>query len=225
MFFLFAVVVSCTSQRVTTSSNLVMRKIESENFVYNNQEVTVDFVEVFNQNYKFEVLIRNKSKDSIFVTPASFKYSIVSESAGTDSAFTNVIIPEDRIEQLSIQQDSLRNKKNPYSLLGKSSKEIVTDGIIAGTIGRIFGHSGDDLELQRQKDEDNWEREHSFQLNSVDRELNFWNNDALLPLMIPAMSEVSGKVLIPVSLNANIIKIEIPIKNDIHNFTFKQLKR
>ena len=41
--------------------------------------------------------------------------------------------------------------------------------------------------------------------------------------MIPPENEVSGKVLFPVSLNTNEIKIEIPIQNVVYNFRFKQL--
>lgn len=190
IFLIFAVVISCTSQRVTTSSKLVIRKIESENLFNNNHNVKVNFIEIHNQNYKFEVFIRNKSKDSIYVSPNTFKYSIISESVEADTTFINAINPEEEVKQLSIQLDSLNNKKNPYSLLGKSIKEVATEGIIAGTIGAIFGRSGDDIESQRQKDDDNWDREYSLQLNSVYKELNFWNNEALLPRIIPPMSEI-----------------------------------
>ena len=224
IFLIFALVISCTSHRITKSSKLVMRKIENESIFNNRHRVKIDFVEVYNQNYKFEVFVRNKSKDSIFVTPALIKYRIISESVKGDSTFVNAINPEEEIKQLSIQLDSLKNNKNPYSLLGKSTKEVVTDGIIAGTLGVIFGRSGDDIETQRQKNEDDWAREHDFKTNSVNRELIFWNNEALLPQMIPPMSEVSGKILFPVSLNANKIKVEVPIESEIYNFIFEQLK-
>jgi len=198
-------------------------RIESDTKFSDNQEVKVDYKGLYNQNYKFEVSIRNKSKDSIFVNPSSFKYSMISVKIGTDSTFINAINPEERIEQLELKEDSLKNEKNPYSLADKSVKEIATEGLISGTIGLIFGQNGEELELQRQKNEDDWEQEHNLQLNKVNEELYFWNNNALLPFMIPPKNEVSGKVLFPVSLNTNEIIIEIQIQNDFYNFRFKQL--
>jgi hypothetical protein len=40
--------------------------------------------------------------------------------------------------------------------------------------------------------------------------------------MIPPNNKVSGNVLFPVSLNANEIKIEIPLLNDVYIFRYKQ---
>ena len=217
------ILASCTTQRMATSSKLMLYRIENDTKFSDNQEVTVDYKGLYNENYKFEVLIRNKSKDSIFVNPALFKYIIISGKIRTDSTFINAINPEERIEQLGLIEDSLKNVKNPYSLADKSVKEIATEGLISGTIGLIFGHNGEELESQRKKNEDEWEQEHNLQLNKRNEELNFWNNNVLLPFMIPPKSEVSRKVLFPVSLNTNEIKIEIPIQNVVYNFRFKQL--
>lgn len=198
-------------------------RIESDTIFSDNQEVKVDFKGLYNQNYKFEVSIQNKSKDSIFVNPSSFKYSKISGKIGTGSTFINAINPEERIEQLELKEDSLKNEKNPYSLTDKSVKEIALEGLISGTIGLIFGQNGEELESQRQKNEDDWEQEHNLQLSNVSEELYFWKNNALLPFMIPPKNEVSGQVLFPVSLNTNEIIIEIQIQNDFHHFRFKQL--
>jgi len=148
---------------------------------------------------------------------------MISGKIGTDSTFIYAINPEERIEELELKEDSLKNEKNPYSLVDKSFKEVATEGLISGTIGLIFGQNGEELESQRQENEDDWEQEHNLQLNKVNEELYFWNNNALLPFLIPPKNEVSGKVLFPVSLNTNEIKIEIPIPNDFYNFRFKQL--
>ena len=217
------ILASCTTQRIPTSSKLMLFRIESDIIFSNNQEVKVDYKGLYNQNYKFEVSIHNKSKDSIFVNPSSFKYSTISGKIGTVSTLINAINPEERIEQLELKKDSLKNEKNPYSLADKSVKEIATEGLISGTIGLIFGQNGEELESQRQKNEDDWEQEHNLQLNKVNEELYFWNNDALLPYMIPPKDESSGQVLFPVSLNTNEIIIEIQIQNDLYNFRFKQL--
>jgi len=197
-------------------------RIDSDTKFSNNHEVRVDYKEIYNHNFKFEVFIRNKTTDSIFVNPASFKYSLISEKIETDSNFTYGITPAERIEQLEIQEDSLKNKKNPYSLADKSVKEIATEGLISGTIGLLFGQNGEELESQRQENEDEWEQERNLQVNKVNEELYFWNNNALLPFIIPPNNEVSGKVLFPVSLSTKEIKIEIPIQNDVYNFRFKQ---
>jgi hypothetical protein len=220
--FILLILVSCTTQRIATSSKLMIFSIDSDTKFSENHEVRVDYKGIYNENYKFEVIIRNKSTDSIFVNPASFKYSLTSEIIGTDSKFIPVINPEARIEQLEIQEDSLKNKKNPYSLTNKSVKKIVTEGLVSGTIGLIFSQNGEELESQRQVNEHDWEYEHNLQLTKVNEELIFWNNNALLPIMIPPQNEVSGKVLFPVSLITKEIKIEIPIQNDVYNFRYKQ---
>ncbi|SHH70906.1 hypothetical protein [Wenyingzhuangia marina] len=221
-FCILFILVSCKVQRIATTSKPMLFKIESDTKFSDNHEVSVDYKGIYNQNYQFEVIIRNKTKDSIFVNPASFKYSLISEKNGTDSLFIHVINPEEKIEQLVIHEDVLKNEKNPYSLADKSIKEIATEGFISGIIGLVFGQNGEELESIRQKNEDDWEQEHSLQLNKANEELYFWNNNALLPCTIPPKNEVFGKILFPVSLNTNEINIKISIQNDVYNFTFKQ---
>jgi hypothetical protein len=213
---------SCTTQYIPISSKLNLFRIESDTIINDRHEVKVDYKGLYNQNYKFEVSIRNNTKDSIFVNPSSFKYSVISENTGIDSIHINAINLEERIENLKFKEDCLKNLRNPYSLEKKSVKEIVVEGLIEGTIGLIFGQSGDELESQRQINEDDWDQEHNLKLCKVNEELYFWNNNALLPSVIPPKDKVSGKVLFPVKLNTNEIIIVIQIQNDLYKFRFKQ---
>ena len=207
---LFILAGCTTTQRIP-----MLYRIENDTTVSNNQEVKVDYKGLYNQNYKFKISIHNKSNDSIFVTPSSFKYS-------TDSTSINAINPEERIEELELERDGLINEKNPYSLADKSVKEIVVDGLVTGTIGLIFGIDPEEMETQREYDEDYWYDEHYGRLKKVNKELYFWNNDALLPCMIPPKAKSSGQVLFPVSSDTNEIRIEIQLQDDLYNFRFVQ---
>ncbi len=219
--YILFILVSCSTQRVATTSKLMLFRIDTDGEFSDNQEVQVDYNGLYNENYIFQVLIRNNSTDSIFVNPASFKYRLITGKMRIDTTIVNAINPEERIEQLKIQKDSLKNNTNPYSLAGKSVKEIATEGLISGTIVFLFGQNAEELESQRLKNEDSWEEEQSLKKNKVNAELQFWNTSALLPFVIPPNNTVSGMVLFPVSLNTNEIKIEIPIQNNGYNFLFK----
>ena len=221
--FILLILASCTTQRIATSTKPMIQISDRDTILNNKHQVEVRYKGIYNQNFNFEVFIRNNSKEPIYANPASFKYRVISDNIKTDSKFIHAIDPALRVEHLNVQVDSLKNDKNPYSFTGESVKEVATGGIVSGIVGLLFGQSGDDLETQRKIDDDSWERDHSLRLNSVNEELDFWNNDALLPSEILPKNEVSGKVLFPFSLYTNEINIEITIQNDTYNFRFKQL--
>ena len=220
--FILLILASCSTQRLATSPNLTLVPLNNGTKLSDKYEVRVDYKGLKNQNYEFKVFIRNKSNDSIFVNPASFTYRLISGKNETDPQIIYRINPEERIKQLTILADTLKNEKNPYSLTDKSTKEIVKEGLIRGTIGALLGQNAEDLEEQRLEDEDDWEQKHNLQLNKINNELHFWNNDAFISRTVPPNNETDGSILFPVSWETEEIEIEIPIQNELYIVGFKQ---
>lgn len=215
LLFLF---LSCTTQRAATPPTVSLVPINSNANQKKQYELRLDYVGLQNCNYEFKVFIANQSKDSIFVTPDSLRYSFISK----DNEIFHSISPEERSKQLKIQKNKLKNEKNPYSLSSKSIREVVTEGFIQGAIAYLFGQDPEELEEQREQDEDDWQRKHDLKLVEIKKKLNFWNNSVLLPGIIAPQEEVTGKILFPVYPDAQAIKIEIPVQDIVYNFRFKQ---
>ncbi|MBE0651793.1 MAG: hypothetical protein IH595_13250 [Bacteroidales bacterium] len=216
------ILASCTTQRFATLPKLTLSPLNKAVSLADNNEVKVDFTGLKSKNYEFEVSVKNNSKDTISIDPALFYYSVNPVKEGMTPKLIYSINPEKRIEQLEMQKDSLMSEKNPYSLNGKSVKQLVQEGLITGTISVLTGTKTKDLEAQRQQDEDDWNENHSYQLKMVMNELDFWNKSALLSCTIPPDSQVRGKVLFPVSVSAKEIQVEIPVQKKALNFTFAQ---
>jgi predicted N-formylglutamate amidohydrolase len=51
------------------------------------------------------------------------------------------------------QSNSLVNQNNPYSFTDKSSKQIIKEALISGTINALLGINPDEAEKQRLKSE------------------------------------------------------------------------
>lgn len=189
-----------------------------------NYDVKIQFNGIKYDKFEFEIFITNKSNDSISVNPSLFNYTSFSEEEEIDNEIDSQLVycinPEERIKQLKTQKNSLMNEDNPYSLVNKSVKEIAVEGLITGTIAVLFGQDAEELESQKEEDEYEWDQKHNLQLSKVDNELDFWNNNALIPCMVPLNSEISEAVLFPISKGAR--EIEIPIHNDVFTFRYTQ---
>ena len=56
------ILVSCTTQRLATSPDLALIPVNYDTKLSDNYEIRVDYTGLINQNYEFEVFIRNKFK-------------------------------------------------------------------------------------------------------------------------------------------------------------------
>ena len=220
IIYFLLMLVSCSSHRKSTTSNLTLTPLNYHSKLSDNYELSVHYIGLETTMYEFEITIKNKSKDSVFLNSSSFIYNTISEKNEKIPNYS--INPDERIKKLKIKKDSLTNQKNPYSLAGKSVKEIATEGIIDGIIALFSGLNAEKMEQQRQESENNWNQNHDTQLNEVNRELTFWNNSILLPNIAPPNNKICGKVLFPISLAAKKIELIIPLQNEVFNFRFAQ---
>ena len=211
---------SCTTQRFATTSNLSLKPLNNDTLQLNKYQTKVNFIRLNNQNYEFSVFIKNNSKDSASINPSLFSYNSMPNINETSHHLIYSIDPKERIKKLESQKDSLMKEKNPYSLAGKSTKEIVKSGLIQGTVATFFGQDPKKWESQREEDGYYWEQNHNYQLYKMEKELDFWNNDALLPQVVAPNNKTSGKVLFPVSMNVKEIQVRIRIQNDTLNYRF-----
>lgn len=218
----FLIFTSCATQHFVTTPNLTLSPLSNDIRQRDNYQAKVNFIGFKNWKYEFSVFIRNSSKDSISVNPSLFSYNSMPEKSKISPHLIYSINPEERMNQLEMQKDSLMKEKNPYSLAGKSTKELVRRGLINGTIASIFGQDHKKWESQRDKDEYYWEQDHNYYLNRVKKELEFWNNDALLSQVVAPNNKINGKVLFPISKSAKEIQVRILVQNDTLNFRFAQ---
>jgi hypothetical protein len=218
----FLILASCTTQRFATTSNLSLKPLNNDTVQIDKYHAKVNFIRLNNQNYEFSVFIKNNSKDTVSINPSLFSYNYIPNINETNHHLIYSINPKERIKKLESQKDSLMKEKNPYSLAGKSTKEIVKNGLIQGTVATLFGQDPKKWESQREEDEYYWEQNHNYQLNKMEKELDFWNNDALLPQVVAPNNKTSGKVLFPVSMNVKAIQVRILIQNDTLNYRFIQ---
>lgn len=215
-------IASCTTQRFATTSNLSLEPLNNDTAQLNKYQAKVNFIRLNNQNYEFSVFIKNNSKNSASVNPSLFSYNSMPNINETSHHLIYSIDPKEIIKKLESQKDSLMKEKNPYSLAEKSTKEIVKSGLIQGTVATLFGQDPEKWESQRKEDEYCWEQNHNYQLYKMEKELDFWNNDALLPQVVAPNNKTSGKVLFPVSMNVKEIQLRIRIQNDTLNYRFIQ---
>ncbi|MDN5201677.1 hypothetical protein QQ008_09900 [Fulvivirgaceae bacterium BMA10] len=75
-----------------------------------SHEVSMHYTKHQYDLYEFEVFIRNKSKDSISVDPSSFSYNSLSEKTEIDTKSIYSINPQEKIRQLEMQRDSLKDE-------------------------------------------------------------------------------------------------------------------
>ena len=108
LYILF-LLVSCTTKRLATTPDVVLIPLNNSSKQGGNYEVRVNYIGLINCNYEFEVYIRNNSKDSVFVNPDLFRYSFISENNEKNKHIIYSISPEEKIKQLKIQEDSLKN--------------------------------------------------------------------------------------------------------------------
>ncbi|WP_153637984.1 hypothetical protein [Prolixibacter sp. NT017] len=217
----FLILACCTTQRLTTTPNLQLIRVDNNRRQSHNYEAEVNFTRVRNKNYQFSVAIKNNSNNPVSVDPSLFSY-IFWPGKNKISPQIYCVNPDETINRLERQKDSLMNEKNPYSLKGENTKEIVKNGLIQGTVAAIFGQDPKKWESQREEDEYNWEQDHSARLSRVEKELDFWNNRALLPQNVAPNTKISGEVLFPVAMSIKGLQISILLQNDTLNFGFKQ---
>jgi len=223
LFIILLLLASCSTKRISTFSELPLfstGELISQN---ENYEVKIQFIKTIYDNYEFKIGIKNKSNDSIFVESSMFTYDYFPNEKGIDQQSVCCINPKARIKQLNINKDSLVKEKNPYSLANKSTKEIIKEGLVSGTIAVVFGQDPEEFEEQREDSESAWEQKHQHNLNQINDELLYWNNKTLFSCNISPNSEFWETVLFPISKEVKKIIIEIPIHKDVFNFQFIKL--
>ena len=223
VFIILLLLLSCSTQRMYTSPEPSLFSTDILISQNENFEVEIQFIKTIYDNYEFEIGIKNKSNDSIFVDSSMFRYVSLSNRKETTQQPVYCINRKEKIQQLNIAKDSLMKEKNPYSLANKSTKGIVKEGLVSGTIAVIFGQDPEKYEEQREDNESEWEQKHQFNLNLVNSELLYWNNKTSFPYNIPPNSELRGTVSFPIPKEIKEIDMEIPVCKDVFNFQFTRL--
>ena len=93
---------SCTTQRYATTPNVTLNRLSSDTGKNDQYLVKVNFTGLMDQNYQFNVSIRNNSKSSVSVTPSLFAYNAMPKESSTTPHLIYSLNPKEEINKLKI---------------------------------------------------------------------------------------------------------------------------
>ncbi len=228
IIFFLLIIQGCFVQRVNVEPQPVLNIINNPIYEDNKLNLKIEYAGIKYNMYEFNIEIRSKYNKPVYIDPSLFYYRKNSESDSTgNKIFSKEIIysinPYEKVKQLLSQSNSLVNQNNPYSFTDKSSKQIIKEALISGTINALLGINPDEAEKQRLLDEASWNNDHNLQLIRINNELMYWNNFAMFPAMIVESQKIKGSVFFPVSKESKEIEIIINILNYTIPFCYSQL--
>jgi hypothetical protein len=222
LVFLF----SCSTTKKNINIYPRYSLIKTQNEEIKDIKIESNFIKGTKEYLEFMIYINNNTVDTVKVNPSTFYYEIENKDSLNINYFKNQVFcidPDTTLEKLLVRKDSLSKLKNPYSLTTKKTKGIITDALISGTIGTILGVKPEDLEKQRKYDEDDWDEKQNNKIIEANKQITFWNKDALKHHMILSHCKDSGAILFPISIN-NEIEVFLPINDKIYSYKYKKSK-
>ena len=213
-FILLLLVVSCSTQRYPSFST---NKYEASN---ENLEVKIKYIKTVYDHYEFEIAIKNKSDHSVLVDASEFSYEYLTDMNRMEKNTVYSITPQALAKKISVEKDSVILEKNPYSLDGKSNKELMVEGLVAGTVALIMGDDPEEYEDQREESEDEWETDHNNKIKQMDRVLRYLKDKTSSAYNISPNSEYRERVLFPISMKVKTIEVKLPMRKDVFSFQF-----
>ncbi|WP_461629815.1 hypothetical protein [Labilibaculum euxinus] len=226
---LFFLLTGCAHQGVYNIKQLNVKPINKELrrtiLQSDSYELQMTPDGMFQRQMVFDVQFKNTSADSLIIDPSQFTYCPVypKNYVSTDQIHVQCVNPDAALEQMRENKTNLIAAKNPYSLKDKSIGDILTDGLIEGSINLIFGIDTDDENYEtREEKELAWNKEKESELKSIAANIDFLENKALLKTTLPPNKTIGGKILFPIETKASQIQIILPVGNQSDTVCFKQ---
>ncbi|PKQ68699.1 hypothetical protein BZG01_02975 [Labilibaculum manganireducens] len=226
---LFFLLTGCAHQGIYNIKQLNVRPIsrESEGTILqsDSHELQMTPDGMFQRQMVFDVQFKNTSADSLIIDPSQFRYcpAFPKNYTPEDQKYVQCVNPDATLEQMRENKTNLIAAKNPYSLKDKSIGDILTDGLIEGSINLIFGIDTDDENYETPEEKElNWNKEKESELKSIAANMDFLENKALLKTTLPPNKTIAGKILFPIETKAIQIQVILPVGNQSDTVSFKQ---
>jgi|GEM_PF-2913487 len=163
----------------------------------------------------FEAIITNTSKDTIFIDPSLFYYKAYRKTE--INSYNHIqsyscINSDSLLQRALIVKQELSHAKNPYSLENYTTKTIITEALVTGTIHALLGvkDNEDDYESREEK-EANWEKDRIQALKRCDETIDYLQNEAILNTSLAPKNMVKGKLRFTLILKAKRLKFYFPV--------------
>jgi hypothetical protein len=171
-------------------------------------------------NLDFTVTIQNGSADTVFIGPADWSYIPKFGPPGPGGRDTTTTIPaidpKQQVVWLNKWKAEEEEATNPYNDLAFS---LVT-GILESVL--ISKKEQEKAAYERQRNAEEWEREHWKTLYYIGNQIEFWRETAMGNILVVPGRTVSGRLLFTVQPEATELRVRIGLNGVVRETVFRQ---
>jgi hypothetical protein len=171
-------------------------------------------------NLDFTVTVQNGSADTVFIGPADLSYIPTFGPPGPGGRDTAATIPAINPKQQVVSLNKWKAKEekatNPYNDLAFS---LVTGLLESALISKKEQEKAAD---ERQRNAEEWEREHWKTLYYIGNQIEFWRETAMGDILVVPGRTVSGRILFTVRPEATELRVRIGLNGDVRETVFRQ---
>lgn len=181
-------------------------------------EVALAYDRSYQGYYKFNIVIKNNTNAPVLVDPTQFYYQLAwltPEKPKIDRIYA--IDPEQEILKLAKQE----SRELATYQSDQANRALISFFDLLGDLANSNDNSDDD-HLQNDVADLKNDLEHEKQMQSIEKELHVWQEEALRKTTLPPSFQIRGDVFFPVKPDVDKLVIHVVVNHKEFLFHFNQ---